>query len=469
VDDEPGIRTALRANFLRHGWRVETASGVRDAIRFVKDREFDLVVTDIRMPDGTGMEVMRAARKAAPGIAVILLTAYGSVPDAVNAMRDGALDYLTKPISFDQLQATAAQVMQRAQQEPAAIAPAEGGEEEDGGFANDIVGRSPVLQKALQRARAAASTGADVLIEAESGTGKELLARFIHESSDRSRKPFIAVNCAAVPETLLESELFGHSRGAFTGAVVARPGKFEAANGGTILLDEIGEMPLNLQPKLLRALQEREFERLGEGRSVHVDIRVIATTNVSLAEMVERGQFRADLYYRLNVIPLSLPPLRERRDDIPVLARHFAAQYAQQVRLGVPRLAPEFLNRLQEHTWPGNVRELANFLRRVITLSGTLDIDAQCFEAEFATLSPANRLAPAQSAMPRRDLATRPSRAAIPAAAGTPIRELEKMHLENTLALTDGNRTHAAEMLGISLRTLRNKIREYGLPPRRYA
>ncbi|MGB6743099.1 MAG: sigma-54 dependent transcriptional regulator [Terracidiphilus sp.] len=445
VDDEPGIRTALRANFLRHGWRVETASGVREAIRNLQGREFDLVVTDMRMPDGSGMEVMRAARSSSPSTAVILLTAYGSVPDAVSAMRDGALDYVTKPIPFERLQAAAAQVMQRARQITVEIETAGG----------DIVGRSPLLLRALQRARAAASTGADVLVEAESGTGKELLARFIHDASDRSGKPFVAVNCAAVPETLLESELFGHGRGAFTGAVAARPGKFEMADGGTILLDEIGEMPLNLQPKLLRALQEREFERLGEGRSVHVDIRVVATTNVSLAEMVERGQFRADLYYRLNVIPLSLPALRERRDDIPVLAWHFAEQFAAQRRMGVPRLHPDFLERLQSHSWPGNVRELANFMRRVITLSGTLEIDARCFDAEFQTGSNARKAAPAPVAPP--------------AVAGRPIREMEKQHLENTLALTDGNRTHAAEMLGISLRTLRNKIREYGLPPRRYA
>jgi DNA-binding NtrC family response regulator len=444
VDDEPGIRTALRANFLRHGWRVETASGVRDAIFKLEDREFDLVVTDIRMPDGTGLEVMRSARRATPGAAIILLTAYGSVPDAVSAMRDGALDYLTKPISFDQLQATAAQVMQRAKQ--AEIA--------DPSSAGDIVGRAPALLRALQRARSAAATGADVLIEAESGTGKELLARFIHDSSDRSRKPFIALNCAAVPESLLESELFGHGRGAFTGAIAAKPGKFELADGGTILLDEIGEMPLHLQPKLLRALQEREFERLGESRSVRVDIRVIATTNVSLAAMVERGDFRGDLYYRLNVIPLSLPPLRERKEDIPVLAHHFAAKFARQLGTEAPRLHPEFLNRLQSHNWPGNVRELANFMRRVLTLSGTIEIDGRCFETEFQGTSRSSLATPVAFSAP---------------AAGTPIRQVERLHLESTLALTDGNRTHAAEMLGISLRTLRNKIREYGLPPRRYA
>jgi DNA-binding NtrC family response regulator len=445
VDDEPGIRTALRANFLRHGWRVETASCVREAIRNVESRDFDLVVTDIRMPDGTGMDVMRAARKASATTAVILLTAYGSVPDAVNAMRDGALDYLTKPISFDQLQATAAKVMRSAKEQPV----------EDAAAAGDIVGSAPSLLRAIQRARAAASTGADVLIEAESGTGKELLARFIHDSSDRARRPFVAVNCAAVPEALLESELFGHGRGAFTGAVGSRPGKFEMADGGTILLDEIGEMPLNLQPKLLRALQEREFERLGEGKSVHVDIRVIATTNVSLATMVERGQFRADLYYRLNVIPLSLPPLRDRHDDIPVLAQYFARKYAAQRHSEAPRLHPEFLERMQSHSWPGNVRELANFMRRVLTLSGTLDIDASCFDTESHGLA-----IPARAPQPQAPVA---------APAGTPIWQVEKLHLEKTLALTDGNRTQAAELLGISLRTVRNKIREYGLPPRRYA
>jgi DNA-binding NtrC family response regulator len=448
VDDEPGIRTALRANFLRHGWQVETASGVRDAVRNLEGREFDLVVTDIHMPDGTGMEVMRAVRQLSPGTAVILLTAYGSVPDAVSAMRDGALDYLTKPISFEQLQITAAQVMHRARQMQV-VEPASAG---------DIVGRSPLLLRAIQRGRAAASTAADVLIEAESGTGKELLARFIHDSSDRSRKPFVAVNCAAVPDALLESELFGHGRGAFTGAIAAKSGKFELANGGTLLLDEIGEMPLHLQPKLLRVLQEREVERLGEGRSVPVDIRVIATTNVSLASMVERGQFRGDLYYRLNVIPLSLPPLRDRREDIPMLAQHFVQKYAAQLQTKPARLHADFLELLQVQSWPGNVRELGNFMRRVLTLSETLDLDARCFETEFQ--------APTRTQIVPETHAMAP---VVAPAAGTPIRQVERLHLENTLALTDGNRTHAAEMLGISLRTLRNKIREYGLPPRRYA
>jgi len=445
VDDEPGMRTALQANFLRHGWRVETASGVRSAFETLERTIFDLVVSDIRMQDGDGFELMCSVLRKSPAAAVILLTAFGSVPEAVESMRSGAFDYLTKPISFEQLQAAAARVMQRMTAAPGRRSPANltvGGA--------GIIGRSPSLLHALQRARAAASTGADVLIEAESGTGKELLAKFIHEGSDRSGRPFVAVNCAALPEHLLESELFGHAKGAFTGANAAKAGKFELAHGGTLLLDEIGEMPLNLQPKLLRVLQEREFERLGETHVRHIDMRVIATTNASLAAMVEQGRFRSDLYYRLNVIPLSLPRLRERCEDIPALAQYFAEKFSLETDTQVPPIEPSFMERLQAHHWPGNVRELANFMRRVLSLNQGGVIDAACFAQEFAPPGKCDKDSPA---MPP----------------GTPISVLEKMHLENTLALAKGNRTHAAEMLGISVRTMRNRIREYGLPPRRYA
>jgi transcriptional regulator with PAS, ATPase and Fis domain len=258
------------------------------------------------------------------------------------------------------------------------------------------------------------------------------------------------VNCAAVPEHLLESELFGHAKGAFTGASSAKAGKFELADSGTLLLDEIGEMPLSLQPKLLRILQEREFERLGETRSIHVNIRVIATTNASLASMVDQGRFRSDLYYRLNVIPLSIPALRHRSEDIPALAIYFAERFATETQGAVPTLDPSFIEKLQTHDWPGNIRELSNFMRRVLSLNREALIDAACFDREF---QPMKRAVAAVPAMP----------------AGTPISVLERIHLENTLELAHGNRTHAAEMLGISLRTMRNKIREYGLPPRRYA
>jgi len=450
VDDEPGMRTALQANFQRHGWHVATAAGVRDAERAVEVKSFDLVVCDIRMRDGDGFEVMCSVLKNSPNTAVILLTAFGSVPEAVQSMRNGAFDYLTKPVSFEQLQAAASRVIERMNRQSAPDRVPD--KEPVAEIVNSgIVGRSPMLLRALERARAAASTDADVLIEAESGTGKELLARLIHDSSDRSQKPFVAVNCAAVPEHLLESELFGHAKGAFTGASAAKAGKFELADGGTLLLDEIGEMPLNLQPKLLRILQEREFERLGETRSIHVNIRVIATTNASLGTMVEQGRFRSDLYYRLNVIPLSLPSLCERLDDIPALARHFAEKFALETHSRLPVLDPSFIERLQANRWPGNVRELGNFMRRVLSLHQGVLIDADCFYKEF---QPLGKMKAALRAMPPP---------------GTPISVLERMHLENTLALAHGNRTHAAVMLGISLRTMRNRIREYGLPPRRFA
>lgn len=449
VDDDPGMRTALQANFLRHGWNVDTASGVRDAARACDRFSFDLVITDVRMRDGDGFEVLHAIRKKSPETPVILLTAFGSVPEAVESMRGGAFDYLTKPVSFEQLQAAAARVMQRERKmEPATRC---SGLNNAVTVNSNIVGRSPLLLKALSRARSAATTDADVLIEAESGTGKELMARYIHQASSRASKPFVAVNCAAVPEALLESELFGHAKGAFTGANGAKAGKFELADGGTLLLDEIGEMPLNLQPKLLRVLQEREFERLGETRSIRMDVRVVATTNAGLASMVERGQFRSDLYYRLNVIPLSIPPLRERMEDIAALAHHFAEKFSSEWGRPVPVLAPSFIERLEAHRWPGNVRELANFMRRVLSLHTADVIDAQMANEELRPLNP------------------KPAASAASPAPGTPISVLERTHLENTLAMVNGNRTHAAEMLGISLRTMRNKIKEYGLPPRRYA
>jgi DNA-binding NtrC family response regulator len=441
VDDEAAMRLALEASFQREGWSVETASGVADGLHKFEQKKFSLVVTDVRMPDGDGFHVMRSVRTSSPETAVIVLTAFGNVPDAVQAMRGGACDYLMKPISFEQLQGAVKRVMQHAQ-------PSASGQPGK----TQIIGSSSALMRTLERARHAARTNADILIEAESGTGKENLARYIHEGSARRDQPFVAVNCAALPEHLLESELFGHVKGAFTGAATTKAGKFELAQGGTLLLDEIGEMPLSLQPKLLRALQEREFERLGDTRSMRVNIRVIATTNVMLMKMVEEGTFRADLYYRLNVVPISLPPLRMRRDDIQVLAEFFVAKYAAQSGRAVPHLHPDFIAGLQRHDWPGNVRELGNLMRRVLALTDTSVIAAEHLGPEFFTPSP-----------------KRAGVSELPVRAGTAMKDLERHLLESTLEVTAGNRTRAAEMLGVSLRTVRNKIREYGLPPRSYA
>ncbi len=427
VDDEPAMRAALQASFSRRGWQVDTACGAKDALLKFRRSRHPLVITDIRMPDGDGLEVMREVRATSSQTAIILLTAFANVPDAVDAIKNGACDYLVKPVSFEQLEQTALRALQR-------LTPAGEGE---------MIGHSSTWLAALERVRQAGSTSADILIQAESGTGKELVARYIHRISTRRDRPFVAVNCAAFPETLLESELFGHARGAFTGADTAKPGKFEVADGGTLLLDEVGEIPPPLQPKLLRALQEREFDRLGDPHPVQVDIRVIATTNRSLSEMVEQGHFRADLYYRLNVIPLRLPALRERRDDIAELARHFAKLYSPPASR--PRLNADFLARLEEYPWPGNVRELANFMRRAVALcrSGEIGIDLLDNTQIQAAPEINDRMR-----------------------AGMSLEQMERRLFEITLDAAGGNRTRAAEMLGVSLRTVRNKIRAYGLPRR---
>ena len=433
VDDEAAMRAALEANFRRQGWKVTTAGGASEALERFRLAPCPLVVTDMRMPDGDGLRVMQEVRALAPETAVIFLTAFANVPEAVKAMREGACDYLIKPISFEQLRESAARVLtSRVGKSPKLNQ-------------GDFIGSSAVTQRLIERARQVARTDADILMEAESGTGKELLARLVHHASPRSQRPFVAVNCAGFPDTLLESELFGHVRGAFTGALTTKAGKFELANFGTLLLDEIGEMPLSLQPKLLRVLQEREIDRLGDTRPLPIDVRVIATTNRPLTAMVAEGKFRADLFFRLNVIPLTLPPLRERTEDIPELVAHFLRKYAPASRSNVVRFSPDLLERLQTYDWPGNVRELENFVRRVLVLAPGPVVGLELLpEAGFQSEEPA----------------------AAGIAPGLTLRELERTLLEKTLDATGGNRTRAADMLGVSLRTVRNKIREFGLPPK---
>jgi DNA-binding NtrC family response regulator len=435
VDDDRAMRAALETRFLHRGWGVETAAGAAEALDRFRRGMQPLIVTDIRMPgrlpEHDGLYLMRSARALAPHTAVILLTAFASVPDAVAAMKEGACDYLVKPVAFEQLELAAERVLRQA------------GVQADA--AKEIGGRAPAWLRALERARQAAASDADVLIEAESGTGKELVARLIHRLSPRRDRAFVAVNCAAFPETLLESELFGHTKGAFTGAAAQKPGKFELADGGSLLLDEVGEMPLGLQPKLLRVLQEREFDRLGDTRPVRVDLRVIATTNRPLAQMVREGRFRADLYYRLNVIPLGLPALRERAGDVRELAEHFIRLYAAP---GRPlRLTPDLLAMLEAYSWPGNVRELANCMRRLVALATGPDIGVAALEGyELLPASPGPSLS---------ETCLRP---------GVSLGEMERKLVEITLQATGGNRSRAAELLGVSLRTVRNKVRSYGLP-----
>ena len=439
VDDEAPMRAALEDHFRRDGWQVTTAMHAEDALVKFREAPAPLVITDMRMPGGDGLGVLRGVRQMAPGVAVIFLTAFATVPEAVEAMREGACDYLVKPVSFERLKETARRVLARA---PATSA---GRRSPDSSCA--LVGSSPALLRTLERARRIAGTDMDVLIEAESGSGKELLARLVHSASDRRHQPFLAVNCAAFPEALLESELFGHARGAFTGAFSAKQGKFEAAHHGTLLLDEIGDLPLALQPKLLRVLQEREVDRLGETRPVRVDVRVVATTNQPLPALVQAGKFRADLYYRLKVALLSLPPLRERREDIRELTEHFLEKYAPRCAAR-PRICPALLYRLEQHDWPGNIRELENFVRRAAGLSRGPELGLESWED-------CQQVAPFPEPCQR--------------AAGQTLREMERSLLESALTAHGGNRTRAARELGICPRTMRNKIREYGLPPRRPA
>jgi DNA-binding NtrC family response regulator len=435
VDDEAAMRAALEANFARHGWRVRSAAGVAEALSAFRVSPSRLVITDMRMADGDGLQVMEGVRKCLPETPVILLTAYGSVPDAVQAMRGGACDYLEKPISFEELEARAEQFAGSRVEKPLDSATA------------DVVGESLSFRRTFEQARKVARSEADVLIEAESGTGKEVLARAIHRYSPRCKGPFVAVNCSAFPENLLESELFGHVRGAFTGAQTNKTGKFELANGGTLLLDEIADLPLTLQPKLLRALQEREIDRLGDTKPVAVNVRIIATTNKALQQQVKNGAFRADLFYRLHVVPLTIPPLRERREDIVPLALHFLRKYEPVECRGFFRIAPELAEQMQGYDWPGNVRELENAIRRELAFAvGTT------LEGCGGTLG---------SDLQEKEHKEEPLRA------GVTLQEMERRLLEATLDATGGNRTRAAALMGVSLRTVRNKIREFGLTSRR--
>ena len=440
VDDEPAMRAALEASFRQCGWLVATASGVAEGIAAFRRSSSSLVVTDMRMGDGDGLQLMQGIRQIDPQTPVIFLTAYANVPEAVQAIKEGACDYLVKPVSFDELKQAAQRILDRNSLEPIKT--------------HEFIGGSREFRTLLSNARRVAQTEADVLVEAESGTGKELLARMIHNFSPRANKPFVAVNCSAFPESLLESELFGHVRGAFTGATAAKSGKFQLADGGTLLLDEIGEMPLNLQPKLLRVLQEREVDRLGDTHPFPIDVRVIATTNRSLKRLIDRELFRSDLYYRLNVVPLTIPPLRERCSDIPELAEYFLRKYEPKGQRGRFSISPELKARLCSHDWPGNIRELENVIRRGLALAHgtTLGIGALEFSAPQSVWgSKPSSISSAINIVPKL---------------GQTLQAVEREVLEATLQATGGNRTRAAEMMGVSIRTIRNKIREYGLPAR---
>ena len=461
VDDEPGIRAALTAHFSREGWRVTAAGTLREAEYRLAQHEFDLLVSDVRLPDGSGVQLLRTAREAAQPLPAIFLTAFATVPDAVEAMRSGASDYLIKPVAWPQLRALAGRLLdQTREQAPLPRQPLPTSDnaahtrtsarEATPATAHGWVGNSAALLAALARARAAAGTDADILIEGEAGTGKKHLARFLHEASARAHHPFVVVPCAMMPAPLLEDKLFGSVRSAEADA-------FRQAQGGTLVLDGIDAMPLALQPKLLRVLQTRKLEGEAGEFPEPLRLRVIATAAPGLASAVDKGSFRADLYYRLNVIPLTLPPLRERPGDLPLLAAAFAQRWAARTGRAVPVLTPDVLELLEARSWPANVRELGDALERALSAHALAGSNAALDSASFLR----------DEGSGGRGVPAGPALAPLPP--GLPIRQLERLHLEKTLALTEGNRTRAAELLGISLRTVRNKIREYGLPPRKYA
>jgi DNA-binding NtrC family response regulator len=426
VDDEEEMRKAIEETLHRKGYATVSATNGKEALKRIDEGGLQLVVTDVRMPEMDGMAVLREARKRCPRLPFLLVTAFGTVSQAVEAVKEGAVDYLLKPF-------TAEELLEKVRSAHAG-SPVQ---KEDHG----LVTKNPEMLEILEMARGVARSDVTAVITGESGTGKELLARYIHDNSPRQGRSLVTVNCASIPDTLLESELFGHEKGAFTGASQRRIGKFEMADRSTLLLDEIAEMRTVLQSKLLRVLQEKEVERLGSDRPISVDFRLIATTNRDLQQEVASGRFREDLYYRINVVPIHLPPLRERKQDIPLLVEHFSREVTQ--RLGMPSksFSSSALEALQSRPWKGNVRELKNVIERAVVLArpSTLE-EADLFLAERSTPSEGGNA----FSMPVRGL-----------------RAMEKEAILETLKQTGGNRTQTAKILGISVRTLRNKLKEY--------
>jgi len=452
VDDEREMGLALRESLSREGFHVDWAKNGQEALERVRlEGPYHWVISDLRMPEMDGWALLESLRQISPATRVILMTAFGTVPQAVDAMRMGAVDFVMKPFSPDELRkklsASAGRVL------PSAGRPVWEG------VSRPILTKDEGLMGLLRMLDGVARTPATILIEGESGTGKELLARFVHERSPRVHRPFVAVNCAALPESLLESELFGYEKGAFSGAVARKIGKFELAHTGTLLLDEIGEMDLALQAKLLRVIQEREVDRVGGARPVPVDIRIVATTNRNMKEMVKAGQFREDLYYRLRVFPVRVPPLRERPSDIVLLAKHFREKFCQEHTF-VGELTPEALDCIKRGSFPGNVRELENVIVQAsfMAVGGAIRPDhllPLLGEEGGATVFSGERAE--ESGDPFRDRGTAGVRA------GQSVWEVERELIRVTLEACGQNRTQAAKLLGISVRTLRNKLNEYGM------
>ena len=442
VDDEASQRDLLKMVLTEEGFSVDTASSGEEAVLKVEDRFYNLVIMDMKMGGMGGLEALKSIKEISSAVQVLIVTAYASVDTAVDAMRSGALNYLTKPIDLEELKVQVDKTMQFSD----LVAENESLKAQVAGAfeASQIIGNSPRILEIFDTLRMVAPTEATVLILGESGTGKELVADAVHANSPRKKGPLVKVNCAALPETLLESELFGHEKGSFTGAVARREGRFKLADKGTLFLDEIAEMSLLLQAKLLRVIQTRSFERVGGTETITSDVRLIVATNRDLEEEVRENRFREDLFYRLNVVPVTLPPLRERREDIPLLAEHFLSEIAERNRKLIRGFSPQAMDLLVRNRWKGNVRELENVVERAIIMArGDL-------------------IQPGDLPGHLTDEGDTPSAGIIP---GRPLSDIEREAIISTLEMTGGNRTETAKLLGISRRTLQYKLKEFKINP----
>jgi two-component system response regulator PilR (NtrC family) len=468
VDDERSMREFLAIMLTHEGHEVVAAANGAQAIAALRQRPFDLLISDIRMPDCSGIDVLREAKGLQPDLPGILMTAFSSTQTAIEALRSGALDYVSKPFDIDEMKRVIAQALERRHLRDLAPAPGDVAAGADDGrphACDSMIGRGPAMQRVFALIEAIAGTSSTVLVTGESGTGKEMAARAIHRLSQRAERPFVAMNCGALTETLLESELFGHEKGAFTGAMHTTRGLIEQADKGTIFLDELGEMSPLMQVKLLRVLQERRFRRVGGHEELAADIRIIAATNRDLSKMVAEGTFREDLYYRVNVIPVALPALRERREDIPVLARHFVQRFAREMRRPGAELSADALEALLRHAWPGNIRELENVIERAVALEPSASITLASLPDHIQHVAPAS--APPMTLVARPTPTGSSSTATAFPAQGFDlerhVQDIEREYLAEALRRADGVKMRAAELLGMSFRSFRYYAKKYNL------
>ncbi len=451
VDDEPNLRRVLGAQLSRDGYEIHQAADGREALECLRENHIDLLITDLRMPVLDGMGLLRKALELEPELPVVMLTAHGTVDNAVEALKTGAFDYITKP--FDQQEVRT--IVQKALRTRTLAARETSGGETAPQHRHGIIGESPAIQEIYSVIDRVADTPTTVLVTGESGTGKELVARALHESSSRRGRPFIKVNCAAIPRDLMESELFGYERGAFTGAVTSKPGRFELATGGTLFLDEIGSIPVEMQVKLLRALQESEFERVGGVRTMAVDVRLVAATNTDLKAQIAAGTFREDLFYRLNVVSMRLPPLRERANDIGLLADHFIKKFNGRLGKQVRGVDATALAAMMNYSWPGNVRELENVIERALLFCDGEEIGPEDLPAEISG-GPGVLEAPSASVPDANETGLKEQ---VKAA----VNQLERQLIQKALDQMGGNVTHTARLLKLSRKGLQLKMKELGL------